>query len=166
MGFHETELYAIIRNKFTLSISNYFRQNWKRFLDDCFIFLRLRLIMPNELLDILNNINLAIQFTMQKSDIQLPFVDIMKNKEGKKAFMDIYSKPTDPKRYVSIKSNHSRYCLKNIPFSHFRRTMMVAEKHSLKEFKLKKLEKLLLDQYYPERITKAGINKILKIPQS
>ena len=103
---------------------------------------------------------------MEKSDTQLPFLDIMINKEGKKAFMDIYSKPADPKRYVSIKSNHSRYCLKNISFSLSRRTIMVAEKHSLKEFQLKELEKLLLDQYYPERITKAGINKILKIPQS
>ena len=61
MGFHEIELYAIIRNKFTLPISNYFEQNWKRFLDDCFIFLRLSLIKPNELLNVLNNINPAIQ---------------------------------------------------------------------------------------------------------
>ena len=68
MGFHEIELYAIIRNKFTLPVSNYFEQNWKRFLDDCFIFLRLSLIKPNELLDVLNNINPAIQFTMESSD--------------------------------------------------------------------------------------------------
>ena len=37
IGFHEIELCAIIRNKFTLPVSNYFEQNWKRFLDDCFI---------------------------------------------------------------------------------------------------------------------------------
>ena len=60
MGFHEIELYAIIRNKFTLPVSDYFEQNWKRFLDDCFIFLRLSLIKPNELLDVLNNINPVI----------------------------------------------------------------------------------------------------------
>ena len=51
MGFHEIELYAIIRNKFTLPVSNYFEQNWKRFLDDCFAFLTLSLIKPNKLLD-------------------------------------------------------------------------------------------------------------------
>ena len=50
MSFHEIELYAIIRNKFTLPISNYFEQKWERFLDDCFIFLRISLIKPNELL--------------------------------------------------------------------------------------------------------------------
>ena len=100
MGFHEIEPYAIIRNKFTLPVSNYFEHNWQRFLDDCFIFLRLSLIKPNELLEVLNSINPAIQFTMETSDTQLPFLDIMINKEGKKVFMDIYSKPTDSKKHV------------------------------------------------------------------
>ena len=70
MGFHETELYTIIRNKFTLTVSNYFEQNWKRFFDDC-LFLRLSLIKPNELLGVLSNINPATQFTMETSDIQI-----------------------------------------------------------------------------------------------
>ena len=43
---------------------------------------------------------------------------------------------------------------------------MIAEKNSLKEIKLKELEILLLDQHYPERIIKVGINKTLKIPES
>ena len=47
MDFHEIKLYAIIRSKFTLLVSNYFEQNWKRFLDDFFISLRLSLIKPN-----------------------------------------------------------------------------------------------------------------------
>ena len=85
MVFHEIELYAIIRNKFTLPVFNYFEQNWKRFLDDCFILLILSLIKPNEQLDALNNINTAMQFTMETSDTEL-----MINKEGKKVFLDIY----------------------------------------------------------------------------
>ena len=166
MGFHEIELYAIIRNKFTLPVSNYFEQNWKTFLDDCFIFLRLSLIKPNELLEVLNNINPAIQLTMETNNIQLPFLDAMINKEGKKVFMDIYSKPTDSKKCVSFKLNHPKHCLKNIPFSLARRICMIAEKDSLKEMKLKELETIVLAQHYPERIIKAGINKALKIPQN
>ena len=150
----------------SLSVTNYFEQNWKRFLDDCFIFLRLCLIKPNELLDVLNNINPAIQFTMERSDTQLPLLDVMINKEEKKVFMDIYSKPTDSKRYVSFKSNHPKHCLKNTPFSLVRRICMIPEKDSLKEIKLKKLETLLLEQHYSERIIKAGIKKALKIPQT
>ena len=84
---------------------------------------------PYELLDVLNNINPAIQFTMETGDTQLPFLDVMINKEGKKVFMDIYSKPTD----------HPKHCLRNIPFSLARRICMIAEKDSLKEIKLKEL---------------------------
>ena len=43
MGFHDIELYGIIRNEFTLPASNYFEQNWKKLLGDRFIFLRLSL---------------------------------------------------------------------------------------------------------------------------
>ena len=43
---------------------------------------------------------------------------------------------------------------------------MIAEKDSLKEIKLKELETLLLEQLYPEKMIKAGINKALKIPQN
>ena len=120
-------------------------QNWKRFLDYCFMFLRSSLIKPNESLDVLNNINPAIQFTMETNDTQLPFLDIMINKEGKKVFMDTYSKPADLKRYVSFKSNHPRHCLKNIAFFPALGICMIAEKDSLKEIKSKELEALLLE---------------------
>ena len=43
---------------------------------------------------------------------------------------------------------------------------MISGKDSLKKIKLKELETLLLEQHYPERIIKAGINKALKIPQN
>ena len=132
MGFHETELYAIIRNKFTPPVSNYVEQNWKRFLDDCLIFLRLCLIKPNELLDVSNNINLAIQFTMETSNTQFPFLDIMISKEGKKVFIDNYSKSTDSKRYASFNSNHLNHCVKNIPFSLAHSICMITEKDCLK----------------------------------
>ena len=97
---------------------------------------------------------------METSDTQLPFLDVMIKKERKKVFMDIYLIPTDSKRYVSFKSNHPKHYLENIPFSLARRIYMIAEKHYLKEIKLKELETLLLVQHYPERIIKVGINKL------
>ena len=68
----------------TSSLYQSLTKNWKRFLDDCSIFLRLSLITANELLDVLNKINPALQFTMETSDTQLPFLNVMINKEGKK----------------------------------------------------------------------------------
>ena len=64
--FHEIEPYAIIRDNSLFQL--FLKQNWERFLDDCFIFLRLSLIKANELLDALNNINTVTQFTIGKSD--------------------------------------------------------------------------------------------------
>ena len=103
---------------------------------------------------------------MERSDTQLPLLDAMVNKKGKRVFMDIYSKPTDSERYVSFILNYPKQCLKNTPFSLARRICMIAEKYSLKDIKLKEQEKISLEQYYPERIIKAGINKALKIPQN
>ena len=91
---------------------------------------------------------------METSDTQLPFQDIMINKEGKKVFMDIDSKLTDSKRYVSFKSNHPKHCLKSIPFSLARRIYMITEKDSFKEIKLKEIETLLLEQHHPEKLQK------------
>ena len=84
----------------------------------------------------------------------------MIKKEGRKVFIDIFPKPTDSERYTSFRSNHSKHCLKNIPLSLARRICMIGEKSSLKETKLKELETLLLQQHYPERIIKAGINNV------
>ena len=42
------------------------------------------IIKSNELLDVLNNINLAIKFTMEANETQLLFLDIMINKEGER----------------------------------------------------------------------------------
>ena len=91
-GLHEIEIYAIIRNKFTLSVSNVFEQNWKRFLDDCFIFLRLSLIKPKELVDVLNNINPAIQLNMETIDTQLSFhfTGIHRSSAQQKAITRLY----------------------------------------------------------------------------
>ena len=52
--------------------------------------------------------NINIQFTMEKSQARLLFLDIMINKSGTKIWMDIYNKPTDSKPYASFTSNYPR----------------------------------------------------------
>ena len=116
MGYHEIKVYFIIRQSHVLA-SKHFENSLYRYLGDCQILLKVNLIKPEHLLSILNQINNNIQFTMEKSQTRLPFLDIMINKSGTKIWMDIYNKPTDSKRYVSFTSNHPRHCLTNIPFS-------------------------------------------------
>ena len=116
MGYHEIKVYSIIRQSHALA-SKHFENSLYRYLGDCQILLKVNLIKPEHLLSILNQINNNIQFTMEKSQTRLPFLDIMINKSGTKIWIDIYNKPTDSKRYVSFTSNHPRHCLTNIPFS-------------------------------------------------
>ena len=66
------------------------------------MFLRLSLIKANGLLDVLNNINQALQLAMEKSDAQLPFLHVMINNEGKNVFIDIYLKPMYIYIYIYI----------------------------------------------------------------
>ena len=91
-------------------------ENWKRFLDDCEILLKTEFIKPDDLLTILNFVNNDIQFSKEPNDNKFPFLDILIIKPGKKVSMNIHSKPTDSKRYVSYLSNHPKTYLKNTPF--------------------------------------------------
>lgn len=59
-------------------------------------------IYPQELLEISNSLNPSIQFIMKISDSNLKFLDILTNKQGKKIWMNSYSKPTDSKNYVQF----------------------------------------------------------------
>ena len=78
------------------------------------MLMKVNLRKPDHLLSIFNN---NIQFTMEKSQTRLPFLDIIINKSGIDGYLDIYNKPTDSKRYLPFTSNHPRHCLTNIPFS-------------------------------------------------
>ena len=63
-----------------LVVSKFFEENWFRFLDDREILLNTKLIKPNDLLTILNQVNPNLQFTMERSTTNLPLLDIMINK--------------------------------------------------------------------------------------
>ena len=65
-------------------LAEYIKENWNRFLDDCYTVLRSSQISPEELLLTLHSINLSIQFTMEYSKAQILFLDILikRNENG------------------------------------------------------------------------------------
>ena len=69
----------------------------------------------------LNNLDPDIRFTIECSDKQLPFLDILVMKEGIKLETDIYYKPTDSKQYLLFDSCHPKHTRTSIPFSLARR---------------------------------------------
>ena len=91
MTYHEIQVYFIIKNTYSLVVSKFFEESWFRVLDDCEIPLNTKLIKPNDLLTILNQVNPNLQFIMDRSTKNLPFLNIFINKTGTKIWMDIYN---------------------------------------------------------------------------
>ena len=133
------QLWSTYANTYNLVVIKFFEENWFQFSGDCEILLNTKLIKPNDLLTILNQVNPNLQFRMQRSSTNLPLLDIMINLTGRKIWMNIYSKPTDSKRYVPFTPNHPRSCLRNIPLCLARRICTIVQEENTK---LKRFSKL------------------------
>ena len=71
MGYHEIKVHSSTHQNYALA-SKHFENSWFRYLDDCQLLLKVKLIKRDHLLLILNQVNNNIQLTM----------DIMINKSG------------------------------------------------------------------------------------
>ena len=76
MTYQEIQVYLIIKNIYNLVVSKFFEENWFRFLHDCETLLNTKLIKPDGLLIVLNQVNPNLQFIMVRSTTNLPFLDI------------------------------------------------------------------------------------------
>ena len=65
-------------------------ENWKLFLYDCGILLNTNKKEPTPLLEILNSTHPAIQFTVNVSENNLPFLENMFHIDVNKIWMHIY----------------------------------------------------------------------------
>ena len=77
MGYFEIKLYSVCTFSYGELLHEYIKENWNRSLDDCYAVLRSSQISPEELLLTLNSINPSIQFTVEYSKAQIPFLDIL-----------------------------------------------------------------------------------------
>ena len=88
MGYSEIKLYSVCFFKYGELLAKYIKENWNRFLDDCYTDLRSSQISPEELLLTSNSINPSIQFTMEYSKDQMPYITRYFNKEKRKRYLD------------------------------------------------------------------------------
>ena len=130
------------------SFSEYMKENWNRFLTECYTVSRSTQISLEELLLTLNSINPSIQFTMEYSNDQIPFLDTLITRNENGIWMDLHHKPTDTQRCLPFTSSHPNHCRRNTPFSLARRICTIADNNAEK---LKKLENL--KQLYQNTIT-------------
>ena len=134
-------------------------------MDDCYTVLRSSQISPEELLLTLNSINPSIQFTMEYSKDEIPYLDILIKRNENGIWMDLYHKPTDTQRCLPFTSSHPNHCKRNMPFCLARRICTIAESNTEKLKKLENLKSNLSKYHYPNSLIKQEFQKALSIPQ-
>ena len=109
--------------------------------------------------------NPSIQFIMEYSKDQIPFLDVLikRNKNG--IWMDLYHKPTDIQRCLPFTSSHPNHCKRNIPFCLPWRICTIAENNAEKLKNFENVKSNLSKYHYPDSLIKQGLQEALSIPQ-
>ena len=98
---------------------------WYRFLDVCFVTWTQSPNDLNRLHYILNFLHPSINFTIEYSQKELPFLDVLVKKTGTSVDTDIYFKPRGSQQYLIFDSCHPNYIKLNIPYSLALRLKMI-----------------------------------------
>ena len=161
----EIKLCSVCILKYGDLLAEYIKENRNRFLDDWYTILRSSQISPEKLLLTLTSIYPSLQFTMEYSKDQIPFLDILTKKNESGICMDLYHKPTYIQRCLSLTSSHPNHDKRNILFCVARRTCTIAENNAEKLKNLENLKTNLSKYHYPDSLTQQGLQRALSIPQ-
>ncbi|XP_071172172.1 uncharacterized protein [Mytilus edulis] len=161
LGYLEQLLYEKMSHKYGNEFAIYIRQNWKRFLDDCFIIWNSDISVSDFHSD-LNSLNPYIHFTINRNVREMPFLDILVIiTEDNEIVTDIFSKDTDTHMYLNFYSNHPKHVKLNIPFNLASRIITITSTDILRNKRLEELKAYLKKQHYPEQVINYGIQKAL-----
>ena len=118
MGYLEETQFMNLQRKYGAEVAVYVRNNWMRFLDDCFIIWNTSLLsLPIERFCVeFNSLHPKIQFTMEVSEKEVSFLDVLIKLQEGFISTDIYFKPTDTHLYLKFKSCHPKHTKINISF--------------------------------------------------
>ena len=104
--------------------------------------------------NLLQNINLKINVTIEHSSKELLFLDIfIKNVNGR-ILTNTYHKPTDTQQYHNFNTPLTN-CIKSIPYTLARRIYFIIMDKILRKTRLKELHTTLHQRGYPTTLIKA-----------
>ena len=166
MGFLEEKMYSQLPEILDENSVQYISRNWKRYLDDCFIFWTQGKEKLHTFHNLLNNLHESIKFTMEYNENELPFLDVLIIKKGDEITTDIFCKETDTHQYLDFKSCHPAHTKRNIPFNLARRICSIVSDTGTRSKRMDELRCYLRRQHYPDNLINAGIKKALDIPRS
>ncbi|XP_062606683.1 uncharacterized protein LOC134268439, partial [Saccostrea cucullata] len=164
MGFLEEKLYNILPETFDLEFTQYIKENWKRYLDDCFIFWTKSEEDLTKFHSVINELHDSINFTSDMNRNSLPFLDILLTKNGEDISTDLFCKETDTHQYLDFRSCHPSHTKRNIPYNMARRICTIVTDSSLRLKRLQELKQHLTRQNYPMNLIEDGINRAKDIP--
>ena len=159
MGYLESILYKKYEEEHGITKATELKENFKRFLDDCFILWDETEEELTQFHNLLNSLHSKIQFTVENSKEKLPFLDVLLFKEGNSLHTDIFYKQTDAHQYLDFRSCHPKHTKQNIPYSLARRICAIVSKDEIRVKRLKELSVFLRQQNYPKSIIDEGIRK-------
>ena len=142
LGYLEENRYDQAKGLFGDTMGSYIKDNWFRYLDDCFINWIFGEDDLRRFHTLLNSLDPNIQFTIEHSTKQLAFLDILIKKDYDRLSTDIYYKATDTRQY-DYTSNHPRHIKRNILYNLARRICTIVDDIETKNTRLKELEDIL-----------------------
>ena len=154
LGYLEENMYDQAMGLFGDMIGSYFKDNWFRYLDDCFINWIFGEDDLRRFHTLLNSLDPNIQFTIEQSTKQLAFLDLLIKKDNDRLSTDIYYKATDARKYLDYTSNHPWHIKRNIPYNLARIICTIVDDIETKNTRFKELEDIS-KKSYPTGIRKA-----------
>ena len=162
----EIKLYKKVTEVFGNEFGQNFQTNWKRFLDDCFVPWTKSVHELERLHSILNNLHTDIKFTLQYSNTEQSFLDVLVKSLNGKIETDIYYKDTDSKQYLLFQSCHPRHTKINIPYNLACRLKTIVSEDNVLRKRMQELESFLVKQNYPVQIVDNGIQKAMSLDRN
>ena len=165
LSYLETQLYHKLEGKFSRNFRIHIEENWKRFLDDCFLLWTLDNENFQKLHQILNSLNADLSFTTESDTEKLSFLDVLIKCDEGLISTDIFYKPTDTKQYLMYTSCQPKHTKNNIPFNLARRICSNVSDRITLEVRLSELKQFLINRRNPENLIDIGIEKAKAIPK-
>ena len=160
LGYLEEKLYANLEKEFGCQFKQYIIDNFKRFLDDCFILFTHSDDDLKKLHKCLNKLHPSIKYTMEQNKSQLPFLDTLIINNRGKIQTDIFYKPTDSKQYLLYTSCHPKHTRNSIPYNLARRLKMIVSEETTLNSRLNELKIYLTKRKYPLKLIEDAIAKV------
>ena len=166
MGYLEINLFYKLRAKLGQKIASYFWNGFMRYLDDGIVFWDRRLCDFEVVFNLMNLMDPCINFTMERSDTSLKFLDVLIYKTSIGFKTVVQSKDTDSDTFLNYKSSHPRHCRDGIPFGMARRIRALTDDDGRAKEQMSLLSSKLRNAGYPEGVVNCAVASAMALSSS